>query len=152
MNPDQNDIVFSKGKFKFNVRAAGLLEHNQNYLVLETTDPQADFVFIGGRVKFGESSQDTIQREFFEELHIHAHVERLLWVIEHQMPSQAESFQQIVLLYLLKTNDKIPSHTNKKRPLVWQSFSELKLANLKPNVFKDYDKLPETIQYWQDIS
>lgn len=68
------------------------------------------------------------------------------------MPSQTESFQQIVLLYLLKTNDKIPSHTNKKRPLVWQSFSELKLANLKPNVFKDYDKLPETIQYWQDIS
>ncbi|GEL14721.1 NUDIX domain-containing protein [Pediococcus cellicola] len=149
MDPNLNDIIFTNKKYKFNFRSAGLLESHHRYLVHVTQDSAAHFTFIGGKVKFDESSKDAILREFWEELHIHVQIDRLLFVIEHRMPN---NFQQVVLLYLVRTQDTIPKYTNKHHKLAWQSFTELQHIDIQPNVFQGLKEIPKHTQYWQDIS
>ncbi|WP_412989907.1 NUDIX domain-containing protein [Pediococcus siamensis] len=151
MNDDSYDLHFQQDGQTFNFRAAGVLQDQAHYLVCESGDPRADLVFVGGKVKFGETSQQAIQREFFEECHIHVTIDRLLWVIENQL-SAAPTFQQIMLVYLLQTTDSVPQFTNKHRKLVWRTFSELQQANFKPAVFKDVTEFPQTPQTWQNIT
>jgi len=149
---ESDDIRFSDNNHEFNLRAAGIIERKNQLLVCETTSPSADFVFIGGRVKFGESSKAAIQREFSEELHVNVQIKRLLWVIEHQVHLETESFQQVILLYLLAADDSIPDQTNKGTLTAWKSLSELQQTKLQPPIFKFLKELPKTTQYWQDIS
>ena len=56
------DITIDVDNYKLNVRAAGIMIHNGKILVHKNINSD-HYALIGGRVKIGENSADTIKRE-----------------------------------------------------------------------------------------
>lgn len=62
------DLVFTTNEKRLNIRVAVLIQHHDEYLVINDNHAQYDYL-IGGRVKLFECSLDAAKREVFEELH-----------------------------------------------------------------------------------
>ena len=61
------DITVDIENYRLNVRAAGLIIHNNKLLVHK--DVNSDhYALIGGRIKVGEDSESAVKREIHEEL------------------------------------------------------------------------------------
>ena len=56
------DITIDVDNYKLNIRAAGVMIHNGKILTHKDTNSN-HYALIGGRVKIGENSADTIKRE-----------------------------------------------------------------------------------------
>lgn len=61
------DLTIDVEEFKLNVRAAGVIIHNGKVLAHRNINSN-HYALIGGRVKIGEDSSNTIKREIKEEL------------------------------------------------------------------------------------
>ena len=61
------DITIDIENYKLNVRAAGIIIHN-NKVLLHRNINENHYALIGGRVEIGENSADTVKREIKEEL------------------------------------------------------------------------------------
>ena len=56
------DITIDIENYKLNVRAAGIIIHN-NKVLLHRNINENHYALIGGRVEIGENSADTVKRE-----------------------------------------------------------------------------------------
>ena len=61
------DILFKTDDYVFSYRVGGLLIHNGKVLMQKAVDDDG-YAFIGGHVAFGETTAETIVREFKEEI------------------------------------------------------------------------------------
>ena len=61
------DITVDVGNYKLNVRATGIIIHN-NKVLLHKNINEDHYALLCGRVEIGENSEDTIKREIKEEL------------------------------------------------------------------------------------
>ena len=62
-----SDILFKTDDYIFSYRVGGLLIHNGKVLMQKAVDDDG-YAFIGGHVAFGETTAETIVREFKEEI------------------------------------------------------------------------------------
>lgn len=76
----KNDILFKEDNFIFSYRVAGLLIQNNKILLQKPKDD--DYALIGGHVSRFEVSEDTLKREFMEEIHAEIAVDSLFAVGE----------------------------------------------------------------------
>lgn len=75
-----NDILFKSEDFIFSYRAAGVLIQNNKILLQRPKND--DYSFIGGHVSRFEFSEDTLKREFMEEIHAEISIDSLFAVGE----------------------------------------------------------------------
>ena len=61
------DLTLDVEDYKLNIRAVGVIIHNGKLLVHRNVNYD-HYALIGGRVKIGENSADTIKREIKEKL------------------------------------------------------------------------------------
>ena len=61
------DLTLDVEDYKLNVRAAGVIIHNEKLLVHKNINSN-HYALVGGRVEIGESSIETVKREIKEEL------------------------------------------------------------------------------------
>ena len=61
------DITINVEDYKLNVRAAGIIIHNNKVLTHKNIN-ENHYALIGGRVRIGEDSETTLKREIFEEM------------------------------------------------------------------------------------
>ena len=110
-----SDILFKTDDYVFSYRVGGLLIHNGKVLMQKAAGDDG-YAFIGGHVAFGETTAETIVREFKEEIGADIKVERLLMVNESFFPWGNKPCQQINLYYLvsLKDETQIPLDRNFK--------------------------------------
>ena len=90
------DILFKTDDYVFSYRVGGLLIHNGKVLMQKAVDDDG-YAFIGGHVAFGETTSETIVREFKEEIGADIKVERLFMVNENFFPWGTRPCQQINL-------------------------------------------------------
>jgi len=76
------DILFKTDDFVFSYRVGGILIHRDKIL-LQRAAGDDGYAFIGGHVAFGETTEETLVREFWEEIGANVKVERLLMVAEN---------------------------------------------------------------------
>ena len=69
------DILFKTDDYVFSYRVGGLLIHNGKVLMQKAVDDEG-YAFIGGHVAFGETTAETIVREFKEEIDADIKVEK----------------------------------------------------------------------------
>lgn len=92
-----NDILFKSEDFIFSYRVAGLLIQNNKILLQKPKDD--DYAFIGGHVSRFEFSEDTLKREFLEEIHAEIGIDGLFAVGEIFFPWGKTPCHQIGLYY-----------------------------------------------------
>ena len=101
------DLLFETPEFVFSYRVAGICIHNGKILLQKPTN-DTGFSFPGGHVSYGETHEQTLVREFHEEIGAEISVGPLQWVGEIFFPWGKKPCQQICLYYLISITD---SHT-----------------------------------------
>lgn len=123
-------------------RTVGVLLRNNKILV------QCDdnvYALLGGHVKVGETSEETLIREYKEETGADILCKRLMWVEETFWKWDNKDAHGIVFYYLisLKNNSDIPNDCfvsqkdNCNIMLKWVSIKEMKQLTIYPTFIKD---------------
>lgn len=104
-----SDILFKTDDYVFSYRVGGLLIHHGKVLMQKAMGDDG-YALIGGHVAFGETTTETLAREYKEEIGADINVERLFMVNESFFPWGNRPCQQINLYYLvsLKDENQIP--------------------------------------------
>ena len=97
------DILFKQDDFVFSYRVAGILIHDGRILLQRPKDD--DYAFIGGHVAAFETTEQTLIREFREEIHADIEVERLIAVGEIFFPWGKRPCHQIGMYYQIRLKD-----------------------------------------------
>ena len=79
------DILFKTEEWVFSYRVAGICVRNGNVLLQKPVNDAA-YAFPGGHVTLGESNEETLIREFKEEIGVDIRVGELKWVAEIFFP------------------------------------------------------------------
>ena len=99
------DILFKTDDYIFSYRVGGLLIRDGKVLMQKAVDDDG-YAFIGGHVAFGETTDQTLVREFKEEIGADIKIERLIMVNENFFPWGNCPCQQINLYYLVSLSDE----------------------------------------------
>ena len=95
------DILFRTEEYVFSYRVAGICMQNGKVLLQKPTNDTA-FAFPGGHVAFGETNEQTLMREFREEIGADISVGELKWVGEVFFPWGNQQCHQICLYYMVE--------------------------------------------------
>jgi ADP-ribose pyrophosphatase YjhB (NUDIX family) len=98
------DLLFKTDTFIFSYRLAGVLVKNGKVLLQRTLD-NPSYAFPGGHATFPETNEETLIREFKEEIDADIYVGDLIWVGEIFFPWQGKPCQQICLFYSIDLKD-----------------------------------------------
>ena len=103
-----SDILFKKDGFVFSYRVAGIAVYDGKVLLQKPTNEDF-YAFPGGHVEFGETNEETLIREFKEEIGADIKVGELQWVAEVFFPWGESPCHQICLYYAIEiTDENIP--------------------------------------------
>ncbi|MBQ3078544.1 MAG: NUDIX hydrolase [Clostridia bacterium] len=102
------DISFKTDTHMFSYRIAGIVVHD-GCVLLQKPDDDTGYAYPGGQAAFGETNEETLKREFMEELGEEIEVGELKWVAEIFFPWRGKTCQQICLYYMVRfKNPSIP--------------------------------------------
>ena len=100
-----SDILLRKDDWVFSYRVAGIEVQNGKVLLQKPTNEDF-YAFPGGHVEFGETSEETLIREFKEEIGADISVKELKWVAEAFFPWGKSPCHQICLYYAIEIIDE----------------------------------------------
>ncbi|MDO4459080.1 MAG: NUDIX domain-containing protein [Clostridia bacterium] len=73
-----------------NIRVGAIILKDGKFLMVG--NPNQDYLYsVGGRIKFGETAEEAVRREVFEETGIHMEIDRLGFVHENYFYADMES-------------------------------------------------------------
>jgi ADP-ribose pyrophosphatase YjhB (NUDIX family) len=93
-------IRLEQGNHRFNYRVVGVAIHEDSVL-LHRADHETFWTLPGGRAELGETAEETIKREMFEEIETDVRVDRLLWVVENFFDHEGVSYHELALHFLI---------------------------------------------------
>ena len=98
------DILFHKEDYVFSYRVAGILICDNKVLLQKPNDSEY-YAFPGGHVSYGETTSETLIREFLEEAGADIEIAELQWVEENFFSWSGKPCHQISLSHLVKLKD-----------------------------------------------
>ena len=139
-------INFKNDNINFSVRSAGILIDNGRVLVQRKRGDNC-WALPGGRVELGEQSNETLPREFEEEIGVSGiTVQRLLYVAETFFKFKGENHHQISFYYLLNSQKDFKYSTvesfdglekEKNIEYSWVDLNKINQFSIKPDFLKD---------------
>lgn len=138
------DLTIDIEEYKLNIRAAAIIIHNGKLLVHK--DINSDhYALIGGRVKIGENSEDTIKREIKEEMGKEIEIISYISTIENFFEMKSKKYHEIMFVYradFVKEEDKKIEDTIKN--IEGKDYLEYEWIELSQ--IEKYPLLPKTIK------
>ena len=98
------DILFKTEEYVFSYRVGGILIRNGKILLQRPEND--DFAIIGGHVSLLETTEETLKREFEEEIHAKIEIDKLLAVGEVFFPWGKKPCHQICFYYKVHLTDE----------------------------------------------
>jgi ADP-ribose pyrophosphatase YjhB (NUDIX family) len=155
------EIIFYTPTFVFSYRVAGILIHDDKVLLQKPLNDDG-YAIPGGHVAFGETSDNTLIREFREEIGADIKVQRIVLVGENFFPWGDRLCQQICLYYLVTLLDQkqialngtfraVDEILNERIDLefTWTPLSQLNQIKLYPvNLMEHLLSLPDQIRHF----
>lgn len=102
------DITIDIEEYCLNIRAAVIIEH-QNHILFHHNLESDHYALLGGRVKIGETSEETIKREILEELEKEIKITGYVATIENLFEMEGKKYHEIMFVYqadFMKEEDK----------------------------------------------
>ena len=139
-----NDLTFKTPNGRFNYRVGAIIICDERILMAQNQSSPY-YYSIGGRVRYGESSEEAVIREVFEETGCYLEIERLSFIHENFFIEQVtkEIFHELALYYYMKIpNNFNPlcssiSETGAAESLAWLELSQLGALEAYPTFFKN---------------
>ena len=95
------DITIDIEGFKLNIRAGGVIIHN-NKLLTHRNINSDHYALPGGRVSIGENSEETIKREILEETGKEVEITGYIATIENFFKMKENKYHEIMFVYKLE--------------------------------------------------
>lgn len=139
------DITIDIEDYKLNVRAAGIIIHN-NKVLLHRNINENHYALIGGRVEIGENSADTVKREIKEELGKDVEITGYISTIENFFEIKGSKYHEIMFVHkieLTNEEDKNIEYTMKNiegkdyLKYEWIDLDKIDDCPLMPSIMKD---------------
>lgn len=102
---NKEDLLLKTESGLFSYRIAGVLIRDGKVLIQRVLNDTV-YAFPGGHVTFGEASQESLIREFKEEIGADVSIDRLLWVQENFWKWGKNDCHQLCFYYLVKLCDE----------------------------------------------
>ena len=99
------DITIDIEDYKLNVRAAGVIIHNNKVLVHKNVNSD-HYALVGGRIEIGENSVDTIKREIKEELGKDIKITEYISTIENFFEMKGSKYHEIMFVHKVEFVDE----------------------------------------------
>ncbi len=138
------DIRFNNENCSFGLRTVGIL-FNGNKVLLQREKDGYEYALPGGTVKFGETTEETLIREWKEETDTNIKVKRLIWTEENFWEWNGQKQHGIAFYYLVdflgdssipETEEFISQRDNCNVVLGWMPLDEIKNITLYPEFAK----------------
>ncbi len=139
------DINFKYDDYTFSIRTVGVTVRDGKVLLQREKDGN-EYALPGGTVKLGETSVETLVREYKEETGDDIILNRLIWTEENFWEYGGKKQHSIAFYYLvdfsddaktLKLNEFISQKDNCNVVLGWVPIEELKNIIVYPTFLKD---------------
>ena len=140
------DCGFTKGNHKFRFRTGGIIIKDNKMLFVKCNIGNY-YYMIGGAVQLGETTEQCIEREIYEEAGIKVKVERLAVVCENFFKGVGGVIDGLdchtMEFYYFMTLQEDGEDINKKvtdegEELVWVPLEEIPDSDIKPSFMKEY--------------
>lgn len=141
------DCRFTINNQRFTFRVGAIIIEND--CVLYAKNELADYYYsIGGAVQMGETAQEAIMREVYEETGVHYEIDHLAAIHESFFVNSIEIMKgmechEISLYFMMKPRGSQELHSDSitlgvKEYMHWLPISELDQYRVYPNFIKDY--------------
>ncbi|MBI4852383.1 MAG: NUDIX hydrolase [Acidobacteria bacterium] len=94
-------IRIDQGNKRFNYRVVGIAINNGSVFI-HKAEFDNFWTFPGGRAEIGETAEQTLKREFKEELNIDIKISRLLWFVENFFTYVDMDYHEVALYFLIE--------------------------------------------------
>ena len=138
------DLTIDVEDYKLNVRAAGVIIHN-NKILLHRNAKSNHYALVGGRVAIGEDSENTIKREIQEELGKEIEITGYVSTIENFFEMKGSKYHEILFVHKVEfTNeeDKKIDHTLKNI----EGKEHLQYEWIELDKIDEYPLLPQVVK------
>ena len=145
MKGDFMDITINVEDYVLNVRASGIIIHD-NKILLHKNINEAHYALIGGRVAIGESSEEALKREILEEMGKEVEIIEGLTTVENFFEMKGSKYYEILFVHKLEFKDEkdkkildtIKNIEGKDYlRYEWIDIDKIDKCPLKPKVIKD---------------
>ena len=137
-------ISCQQGNDKFNFRVSAIiLDPTQKMVLIHTIKGREDFWLLpGGRMEMGESTEDGISRELYEELGFKTTKKRLVIISENFFEFNQQNYHELGFSYLIKLPKNSPLLKKQgifagiegdKYLFKWHSIDKLKELDFRPD-------------------
>lgn len=143
------DLTLQAGECILNMRAAGVIIHNNKLLVHRNIN-RGHYALIGGRIKAGEDSITAVKREVEEELGKEANNEGCIAIIENFFDAKGKKYHEILFVHKLEfvnDEDKLIEHTldniegKDYLKYIWLDIDKIDEYEILPKVTKEILKV-----------
>ena len=138
------DLTIDVEDYKLNVRAAGVIIHNNKVLVHKNVNKE-HYALIGGRVEIGEDSETTVKREAQEELGKEVEIIGYVATIENFFEMKDSKYHEILFIHkaeFINEDDKIIEYTLKNM----EGKEHLQYEWLELDKLDEYPLVPKTVK------
>lgn len=139
------DLTLDVGEYKLNIRAAGLVIHNNKVLVHRNINHD-HYALIGGRIAINENSVDTVKREILEEMGKEVDVEECIAVVENFFTMKGKRYHEIMFIHKVEfvdEQDKLIDYTldniegKDYLKYMWLDIDKIEEYNILPKITKE---------------
>lgn len=139
------DLTIKVEDYKLNVRAAGIIIHNNKVLTHRNLNSN-HYTFIGGRVEIGEDSASTVKREIEEEVGKEVEIIEHGGVIENFFEMQGTKYHEMLFMHraeFVNEEDKKIEYTLKNKEgkdylqYEWVDIDKIDDYPVKPSIIKE---------------
>ena len=138
------DLTIDVEDYKLNVRAAGVIIHNNKVLVHKNVNKD-HYALIGGRVEIGEDSVTTVKREAQEELGKEIETTGYVSTIENFFEMKGRKYHEILFIHkaeFINDEDKKIEYTLKNM----EGKDHLQYEWLELDKLDEYPLVPKTVK------
>lgn len=139
------DLTIDVEDYKLNIRAAVVIIHNGKVLVHRNTESN-HYALLGGGVKIGENSENTVKREIKEEIGKEIEIIGYVSTVENFFEMKGKKYHEIEFIHkaeFINEEDKKIEYTLKNIEgedwiqYEWLELDKIDLYPLMPKVIRD---------------